>query len=123
MTLPAVSKRKADIFAFLAFVLVLVISYFTYPRREALLVALMVAIIVRQFVRGRLYDILITLAVFGGLFLHYSLDIELNIVFPVVLILGAIYLTLHEFFDIKDRSGIELMEDASKEIEDEREGL
>ncbi len=121
MSAPILSQNKSDALALGALIVglsILAIYNIWWPW---ILLIIGLATIVRQYLRGRHYDMYVSVVVFGGLFLFYFFNINWAVLMPVIFTTGAIYIVFREFFTTGSRSGYEQLEDARKEIEDERE--
>ena len=120
MALPKISKRRSEILALGIFLIGLaVISYwqFWWP---GIMVVLGITFLVKQYLRGRYYDMFITSFVFGGITLFYGELIEWDLLLPVLFALGGIYIIFREIFFRRYRTGKEETEDVREEIEDAR---
>jgi Na+(H+)/acetate symporter ActP len=76
---------------------------------------------VRQFLQGRTYDSIVSLAVFGGLFAVSNFDIDWTIILPVAFISSAILILFREFFNPFAIKEPEAERDRSIEIMEEEE--
>jgi len=115
---PIVSKQKADILSAVVGIISLAfLLYWQILWPEAVLVVAVV-LMLRQFLRGRRYDMLITCGVIGGWYVTLSWKINWDTIVPVILTVGALYIIFREYFIIKERVGIDQIEDANQEIED-----
>ena len=121
MSIPLISKKRAHA-VFTAIILIgLSILMYTNNWWPHILLVIGLALAIRQFIRGRNYDIIITSAVFGTLFLTYYFTINWAIILPVILFIGGLTILYREFFVDKTRIAEENLEDLEQEIEEEQE--
>lgn len=121
MSIPITSHNKADAISICVLVLGIGIIAFLGTWWPDLLLVIGIALILRQYLRGRHYDMAITAVLFGGLFAYYKFEVGWNVLMPVLFTLGAIYIIFREYFVTKERVGKDQIEDAVTEIEDEEE--
>lgn len=116
MIKPLTSHHTADLLS-ITFLLVgvAVISYMQafWP---SILLVLGLALILRQYLRGRVYDIAITLVIFGGLFTYYYFRVSSDVLLPVLFTIGGIYLVFREYFVTKERFGNDRVEEEATEL-------
>ena len=93
------------------------LAYLNYWWPTILLV-IGISLLVRQFMRGRLYDMAITTIIFGGLFVFFFFNVGWDVLMPVLFTLGGIYIIFREWFVTKDRVGDDEVEAEAKEIDD-----
>jgi hypothetical protein len=119
MTKPLTTHRRANSISLGLFLIGLgIVTYFGIVWPFILLV-IGVALLFRQYFRGRLYDMAITTLIFGGLFIFYFFNISSDVLMPVLFTIGGLYLIFREYFVFKDRVGEDRIEDDAQEIEDE----
>ena len=118
MAAPLMSRNKADILAaaaFIAAIIILAISGTWWPH---LFLAFGIPIMLRQYVRGRPYDVGLSALVFGGLFLTFLIDMHWNYLIPILLVCGALFISYREYALTRRRVGSDLTEDVKTEIDD-----
>lgn len=118
MSAPKISRKKADIVSACAFVALFFIFGALRLWWPWMLLAVGGALTLRQYLRGRPYDIFLTAAIFVGLFLNFLFNMRWNVLMPVLLVLGAIYLFYREYVCYRERVGSEEIEDMKSEIDD-----
>lgn len=113
------SKRKADAVSngvFLISLAVLIYTDFWWP---GILIALWLTLIVRQYLTGRIYDLVMTSILLLGLFFITMLNINWSILVPVLLILGGIHIIFREFCVAEGIEDEDPIEETEREIEDD----
>lgn len=119
MALPNLSKRKADAISNGVFLIALAVLFYTQVWWPGILVAIWAMLATRQFLTGRLYDLLISTCILIGLFLFYFLNVNWSILIPVLFVTGGIYIIFREYyFSDKEESEFEKNEEREKEIEE-----
>lgn len=77
---------------------------------------------IRQYLVGRYHDMLVTVVVFGGVFITSRFDISWHILLPVLFIVGAIYVLFREFIVSKHTyKDEEASHNVEIEVESEKE--
>jgi hypothetical protein len=112
------SKRKADAISNGVFLVSLGILLYTNAWWPGILLGLWATLAVRQYLTGRLYDLIMTSIILIGLFFVTLLHLDWSIVVPILLVLGGIHIIFREYCvaeGIEEEDSIEEME---KEIED-----
>lgn len=123
MALPKVSHRKANSISIGLFFIGLGVLTFTRVFWPWILLAIGVAIVVRQYLRGQRYDMFVSTIIFGGGFVIATFEVLWASLFGVLFTIGGIYLIFREYFVAKERVGAEAVEDAKQEILDEEENV
>lgn len=121
MSIPLTSKKRAHAVFIATMLIGLSILTYTNSWWPHIMLVIGVALVLRQCLRGRRYDIMVTSGVFGGLFLTYYFTIDWAVVLPVILFIGGLTILYREFFVDKTRVAEEEREDVHQEIEDEQE--
>ena len=116
--IPFVSYRKADIVSFVVFIAGMAIVVYNGWWWPGTLLPILAALLVRQYLRGRLYDMVLTAFVFFGLFTYFAFNMNWAVVMPVLFTVGGIYLVFREYAVYKERVGIEKIIDAEKDLID-----
>ena len=73
----------------------------------------------KQFLLGRGHDVILTLLVFGGVFVTYSFEIDWQLLLPVLFLIAAVYVIFREYTDRSNPTTIEEEEDINIEIEED----
>lgn len=121
MTQIILSKRKADAVSngiFLICLGVLIYTDFWWP---GILLALWLTLVVRQYLTGRIYDLVITTILLLGLFFITLLNINWSILVPVLLILGGIHVIFREYCVAEGIEEEDPIEETEREIEDDEQ--
>jgi hypothetical protein len=120
---PFTSKKRAQVVSTSALLFGLAILIFTENWWPGIMLAIGLPLAIRQFLMGRKYDMNITLLVFGGTFVTVAFDIPWKTILPVLFSLGAIYVLLREFFEIRASTEREREEDINQELDEEEKDL
>jgi 4-hydroxybenzoate polyprenyltransferase len=119
MTHQHVSRKRAKAFSAALFLVGLAsLTFLGWWPGIMLVIGLSLAL--RQFLLGHHYDMVVTLLVFGGGFLTLAFSIPWNFFLPTIFVLGAIYILVREFFEVRTETEQEQEEDAQQEIEEEK---
>jgi len=121
MSVPLTSKKNANtvcLGVFIGGVMILAYLGRWWPQ---IFLAIGSAILIRQFLRGRRYDLLVSSGIFGGLFFTYFIPVNWAFMVPVILVTAALTILFREFFVDKERFAEEQREDVHQEIEEDRE--
>lgn len=118
---PLVPHNKAMSIAGVVLIISLGILFYTNFWWPGILLALLVAISIKEALRGRYYDMGISIIILGGLFLFYFLGAGWTIAIPVLFTIGGIWIIFREFFTSEPRTGEDAAEDASEEVSEEEE--
>jgi predicted membrane protein len=121
MACPLVSNRRAKAISSAVFLLGLAVISFQFEMWPAIMVVIGVSLALRQYLLGHIYDMILSLVVFFGVFFTSLYDISSDILLPVVFILGAIYLLSKEFWHRHEDDEAESEEDLNHEIEEEQD--
>lgn len=116
MSPPIVTQKRANwisLFLLIGGILVLYATGWVVLGTPLLLGFLLM---VRQYLRGRTYDMFITLFVFLGLFFTFQVEANWAVIMPLLFTLGSVYLILREFIVAKRRTGKDAVEDQAQEI-------
>lgn len=91
-------KRKADALANGVFLICLGILFFTGYWWPGILLALYVTLAIRQFLTGRIFDLIITSFILLGLFIISVLKLRWELIMPLLFIFGGAYIIFREYF-------------------------
>ncbi|MDX8430504.1 MAG: hypothetical protein SNF33_01675 [Candidatus Algichlamydia australiensis] len=117
MSKPKTSKRRAQSISTALFLLGLAYLFFTGIWWPNILLVVGIPLAIRQFLNGRFHDMVVTLAVFLGVFVTTNFKIAWNLLLPILFTVGAIYILIQEFFESRSETEEELEEDLNVEIE------
>lgn len=121
MALPKVSHRKANSISIGLFFIGLGALTFSRIFWPWILLVIGIPVIVRQYLRGQYYDMLVSGIIFGGGFIIATFDVLWASLVGVLFTISGIYIIFREYFVSKERVGDEAIEDAKQEILDEEE--
>lgn len=118
MSIPLTTHKRADAISLGVMIIGFGVLFYLTAWWPGVLLVIGSSLVMRQYLRGRHYDIAITTLVFGGLFLYFYFDVDWAVVMPVLFVVGGIYLVFREYFVTKQRFGEDQVADDSQEIED-----
>jgi len=122
MSAPITSRRKAGNYFTGLFLVGLAILSFTNTWWPGILLVIGLPLALRQYLRGRIYDMCVSLVIFVGLFVLYWVGwenvLENVLVLPVLLFLGGMFILFREYTQPMQRYGVEEVEDAREELRD-----
>lgn len=118
MSIPKTTHKRADAISLGILLIGFGVLSFLQSWFPGIFLVIGIALVVRQYLRGRIYDIFISVLIFGGLFLYFRIGIHWDILLPVLFTIAGIYLIFREYFVKKDRTGEDLVEDESQEVEE-----
>lgn len=113
------SKRKADAISNGIFLIGIGILLFTNAWWPGILLIIWVTLATRQYLTGRIYDLIITTIILVGFSLTIIFKIDLSVIVPVLLILGGIYIIFREYCVAEGAEDEYPIEETEKEIEDD----
>ncbi len=119
MARPKMSRKKAHVISFLFFIVGIGILLLMKSWWPSIALVLGISIAVRQYLLGRMFDMIVSLFIFLGIFITIQFDIHWRALLPILFTLGGIYIFFREFFGGKSVSESEQEEDLSYEIEED----
>jgi hypothetical protein len=120
MAQPITSKKKAQALSTALFLIGLAVLIFTEDWWPGIMLAVGLAIALRQYLLGRTYDMCITLLVFVGTFITVEFDITWRVFLPILFTLSALYILGREFMVPDEPTEEEKDEDIQHEIEERK---
>ena len=119
MTRFLLSKKKADAISNGIFLVGLGVLVYTAAWWPGILLVLWATLATRQFLTGRIYDLVITTVLLVGLFFVTLLNLDWSVIVPVLLVLGGIHIIFREYCVAEGVEGeAGTIEETEKEIED-----
>jgi predicted membrane protein len=112
------SRRRASAICTALFFIGLAIVFFIGSWWPGIMLAIGIPLALRQFLLGRLFDMCISLFIFGGIFVTEQFDIDWKTLLPVMFILAAVYILIREFQENKEHPEDIEDEDVNHEIEE-----
>lgn len=91
-------KRKADAIGNGVFLMALGILLYTNQWWPWILLALCLSLVIRQVLTARYFDMWVSIAVLGTLFVVSYFNITLAFLIPTLFVIGGAYLILREYF-------------------------
>lgn len=119
MGLPLTTQKRADTVSLGIFLIGLGMIIYLDSWWPGILLAIGASLVIRQFLRGRDYDMVISTIVFGGLFSYFYFKVDWANVMAVLFTVGGIYLIFREYFVTKQRVGREQIEEERQNLEEE----
>jgi hypothetical protein len=104
MNEPLLSKRKVDAISNGLFLVALGVLLYTNKWWPGILVAIWILVATREFLTGRIYDLIISSIILGGLFVISFFEIKWSVLMPVLFVLGGIYIIFREYFYAEDET-------------------
>lgn len=123
MAHPLTSHKKAKVLSLSLFLIGIALLIFLQTWWPAILLVIGIPVALRQYLMGRRYDMFLSLFIFGVGFISIQFDISWQILFPVLFVIGAIYILCRELYEYSISSEAEVEEDKNLEIEEEKEEL
>lgn len=96
-TIP-MSKGKADAIANGVFLIILGILLYANQWWPWILLALCANLGLRQYLTNRKFDMFVSIAIFGTMFIIAYFNITLAVLMPILFMVGGAYLILREYF-------------------------
>jgi hypothetical protein len=120
------SKKRASAISSALMLILLAINSFTGYWYPYIYITIGAPLAFRQFLSGRIYDMVVSLSIFGGLFLISSYDIDWSIILPVVFLTSALMILFREFLnpyaikepEMEENTIIETIEEKEKSFKD-----
>ncbi len=112
---PSLSKRRSATISVLIFLLLLLANGLSGYWWPYIYITIGTPILSKQFLSGRIYESIVTLTVFGGLFLVSNFEIDWSTILPVVFTISALMILFREFCNPYAAKEPELEEDQSLE--------
>ena len=120
MAHPLTSRKKAQVFYTVLFLLGIAILIYTDAWWPGIMLVIGLPLALRQYLLGRSYDMMISLLVFLGTFVTVQFDISWRIFLPILFTLGAIYVLVRELVESSAHPETEDEEDLNHEIEEKK---
>ena len=118
MAKPLTSQKRAKVFANTIFLIGLAIVIYLHSYWPGLLLVLGTSLALKQYLLGRFHDMMLTLVIYITSFIIAGLHIAWDILIPVLLVLGGIYVLCKEWVESSFTSEAEKEYDLNKEIEE-----
>lgn len=117
------SKRKADAISNGLFLMGIGALIYTNAWWPGILLVIWVTVATRQYLTGRIYDLVVSSVLLLGLFFVMFLKIDWSVLVPVLLVLGGIHIIFREYCVAEGVEEEDPLEETEKEIEDENSKL
>lgn len=115
------SRRRAEAISTSIFFLGMAVIAFRHSWWPSLSLVIGISLATRQFLLGRIYDMIVSLVIFIGIFVLSTYDIPWDILLPTIFVIAAIYTLTREIFTRNTPSEIEVEEDLNHELEEEED--
>lgn len=116
---PLTSKKRAKTLSSALCLIGLAILAITGEWWPGIMLVVGASLALRQYLLGRFYDMLISLAVFVGTFAFVQFEISWQVFLPTIFTLAAIYLLFREFTESRGETEEEHEDDLNHEIEEQ----
>jgi|GEM_PF-2378125 len=116
---PSLSKRKSTLISTLLFLALLLANGIFGVWWPYIYITIGAPIFSKQFLSGRIYEGIVSLSIFGGLFLVSRFVIDWSTILPVVFSISALMIIFREFFNPYAAKEVELEEDQNLETMEE----
>lgn len=110
-----VSKKKAEAISNGVLLISIGILFYTNAWWPGILLAIWATLALRQYLSGRMYDLIISSTILIGLFFITLFNVNWSLLMPILFVVGGIYIIFREYFF----GGATDEEDKSEEIEDD----
>lgn len=117
---PLTSNHKADTISNGAFLIALGILFATDGWWPGILLAIWAKLAVRQFLNGRIYDLVIASFVLIGLFAGTFFQWNWSVVMPVLFVIGGIYIIFREYYFSDESATENQAQDTLDELDDNK---
>lgn len=97
------STKKAHALSFALFLIGLAILTLTKVWWPAIMLVIGLPLALRQRLLGRIYDTIVTLVVFVGIFITIQFKVKWDVLVPVLFTVGGLYIFFREFFSPKNQ--------------------
>jgi hypothetical protein len=120
MAKPKESRRKIQITCFILFCIGMIplIIFRSWWPGIALTFGFPIAL--REYLLGKKYDSLLTLAIFSGIFVTVQFDIAWNLLLPVLFTIAAVYIFFRDFFGVEPITEEEEELEINEELQEEK---
>ena len=115
------SQRRAEAIGTSLFFLGLAIIAFRHSWWPSLSIVIGLSLAVRQFLLGRIYDMIVSLFIFIGIFVFSTYNIPWDILLPTIFVIAAIYTITREVFSRNTPSEVDYEENLNHELEEEED--
>ncbi|MCH9621485.1 MAG: hypothetical protein S4CHLAM20_09050 [Chlamydiia bacterium] len=115
-----VSKRRAAAISSAILLILLAVNTLTNSWWPYIYLTIGAPLFTRQFLTGRVYESIVTCAIFGGLFIVSNYQVDWTTILPVVFIISAMMIIFREFFNPYASKKREDIDDIDIEITEER---
>ncbi len=120
MNHPITSRKKAHALSTALFLLGIAALMFTENWWPGIMLAVGLPLALRQYLVGRQYDAIVSLVIFGGVFVTVQYEISWQIFLPILFTLGALYILAKEFLTPEPPTEEEKEEDLQHEIDESK---
>jgi hypothetical protein len=114
------SRKRAQAYSTAVFLLGLAVLAFTDAWWPGIMLVLGLSVGLRQYLLGRIYDMMVSLLVFVGTFVTVQFDISWRVFLPILFTLGAIYILMREYIEVRAENEEEKEEDTNREIDERK---
>ena len=119
MSQPLTTHQRANSISTGIFLISLGILFYTNYWWPGILLALAVTVGVKEYLRGRIYDLVLSVVILGGLFVFFYFSPNWSVAVPVLFTIAGIWIIFREYFVRKPRSSEDIAADISQEVSEE----
>jgi len=119
MSQPLTTHQRANSISTGIFLISLGILFYTNYWWPGILLALAVTVGVKEYLRGRIYDLVLSVVILGGLFVFFYFSPNWSVAVPVLFTIAGIWIIFREYFVRKPRSSEDIAVDISQEVSEE----
>lgn len=112
------SNRRARSFGTSIFLIGLAVLSFTDQWWPNIMLVIGLSLCIKQFLQKRIYDGILSIIIFGGVFVIYEFQFSMKILLPILFVSAALFLLVRELLQKNTES--ELEEDINIEIEEDK---
>jgi hypothetical protein len=116
-----ISEKKASHITGGIFLILLAFLSITNTWWPGILLVLAIIVGLRQLFRGKYYDVLLSMVIFGGLFIIFQLKIKMAVLVPVLLVVAGIYIISREFVQPDEPTEEEIEDEIQHEIAEDQD--
>lgn len=115
------SHRKAVSISAGVFLICLAVLSLTGYWWPGILLAIGIFAALKEFLRGRYYDLLLSILIFGGLFAVFTLNAGWAVIVPVLFTIGGIWILFRELTTREKKVGRDVVNEVAQSILEEEE--
>lgn len=115
------SSKRARALSLALFLIGLALLSFVGAWWPGIVLVIGLPLALKQLLLGRGHDMILSLLVFGGVFITYQYDIDWQMLLPILFLVAAVYVIFREYADRSNPTTEEEEADINIEIEEDEE--